>query len=163
MEKADYKYLRFLLDYKEYFNVEDYGTPEEVNELEAKLGIKFPACYRELCIIMGMSRAFRIGPENNYSFPEYENMNAAAKKIADATGLNVDIGGNDFVFCCFAETGFFWFFKLNEGDDPPVYQYEEYDDDYEKVGNTLSEFILNMDWYQGFLKMRKEYPRLSDR
>jgi hypothetical protein len=43
--KFDYKYLGFLLDYKEYLNIDAGSTPEEVDKLEAKLGIKFPACY----------------------------------------------------------------------------------------------------------------------
>lgn len=156
---ADYKYLGFLLEYKEYFNVEDHSTYEEVDKLEAKLGIKFPACYRELYVMMGMSRAFRIGPENSFLFPNYDGMNATARSIAKSTGVNVDIGGNDFVFCCFNETGFFWFFKLDEGDDPPVYQYEEYDEDYIKAGNSLSGFIREMEWYRAFLNFKRDYPR----
>jgi hypothetical protein len=158
--KSDYKYLEFLLDYKVYLNIDAGSTPKEVDKLEAKLGIKFPACYRELYIILGMNRAFTIGPENNYSYPDYEGMNTAAKGIANSIGLDLDIGGNVFVFCCFAETDFFWFFKLDEGDNPPIYQYEGGDDDYVKVADNLPEFIQNMDWYRGFLSMKENYPPL---
>lgn len=158
MTTSVYKYLGFLLPYKTYARVRESATPQEVDQLEAKLGVKFPACYRELYIIMGMRGAFRIGPENNFSYPDYDGMNAAAKRIAAIGDLKLDIGGNAFVFCCFAETDFFWFFKLDEGDNPPIYQYEGGDDDYIKVAEDLPSFIQDMDWYQGYLSLQAKFP-----
>ncbi len=50
---------------------------------------------------------------------------------------------NDFVFWM-SQGCIFCMFKLNEGDNPPVYFYNESGDDrFLKISNTLTEFLIN--------------------
>lgn len=51
---------------------------------------------------------------------------------------------NDFVFWM-SQGYMFCFFRLDEGDDPPVYYYNEAKEDrFIKITNSLSEFLLGM-------------------
>jgi hypothetical protein len=159
MAKPAYSYLEFLDEYKTYFRVKTFCTEKEVDKLEAKLGTKFPACYRELYLRLGSYDAFKIGPENSFTFPDYKGMNAAAKRIAANWKLELDVDDNLFVFCCFEENDLFWFFKLDEGDNPPIYMYEGGEEQYIKVADNLPELIKRMDWYRGYLLLKRDHPR----
>jgi hypothetical protein len=121
--------------------------------------VKFPLAYKEIYLILGMNLAFDLGPENNYSYPDFEGMNKKAKQIVATGNVSIDVNGSDFIFCCFKETGVIWFFKLNEGDNPPVYMYEEGDDEYEQVADNLVDFVKNLGWYRGYLRVKARRDR----
>ncbi len=48
---------------------------------------------------------------------------------------------NIFVFSYYGPNTVFWFFRLNEGDDPPVYAYGDDADGLEKMNDRLSDYI----------------------
>ena len=162
MMNTNYSYMGFLLEYREFSHFDEYATEEQVAALEARLQVKFPLAYKEIYLILGMTLAFDLGPENSYSYPDFEGMNKNAKKIAATKNVGIDVQGNDFVFCCFAETGVIWFFRLNEGDNPPIYMYEEEQDDYEQVAENLVEFVKNLGWYRGYLRVKARRARTEE-
>jgi len=155
MANADYLYLDFLLEYKEYSEITSSCTEDEVNGIEAGLKIKFPRAYRELYLLLGKKRAFRIMAENSYSFPDYKGMTAGAKQITDRNRIELDYK-NIFVFSVFNENGIISFFKLDEGDDPPVYEYEEGSERYEQITKHFSDYIKQMGWYEGFILVKRD-------
>lgn len=154
MADTSYTYMGFLLDYKQYARLEGSATIAEVNKLESSLRVKLPLAYREALLILGMRKGFRLGPENSFAYPDFKGMQAAAEKIF-TTG-KVAMEKNDFVFCCFEETGFVWFFKLDEGPNPPVYEYEEYSAEYKKAADSLTVFVKETAWYKGYLLMKRD-------
>lgn len=155
MSNTEFLYLDFLLDYKKYFEITGSCTESEVNGIEAGLKIKFPRAYRELYLLLGKKRAFSIAPENAYKFPDYAGMKAGAKEITDRNGITLDYD-NIFVFVVFKENAIISFFRLDEGDDPPVYEYEGGSEEYEQVTDHFSDYIRLMGWYEGFLLLKRD-------
>jgi len=155
MKEAKYLYLHFLQAYKEYSEITSSCTKEEIKGIEAALRIKFAAAYRELYLLLGKKHAFNITAENAFKFPDYKGMQARAKEITDRNGIMLD-HKNIFVFSVFEENGIISFFRLDEGDDPPVYEYEEGSDDYEKVTEHFSDYIRRMGWYEGFVLIKRD-------
>jgi hypothetical protein len=155
MANTDLLYLDFLLDYKKYFDIQESCTEGEVNGIEAGLKVKFPRAYRELYLLLGKKRAFRIAPENGYKFPEYKEMQAGAKEITDSNGITLDYD-NIFVFVVFEENAVISFFRLDEGDDPPVYEYEGGSEEPEQVTAHFSDYIKRMGWYEGFVLLKRD-------
>lgn len=155
MENAEYLYLNFLLDYKKYFEITTACTESEVKKIEAGLKIKFPQAYRELYLLLGKKRAFNITSENGYDFPDYKGMQAGAREITDRNGILLDYD-NIFVFSVFEEHAVISFFRLDEGDDPPVYEYEGGSEEYEKVTEHFSDYIRRMGWYEGFVLLKRD-------
>lgn len=153
MAKTDLLYLDFLLDYKKYFDISESCTESEVNGIEEGLKIKFPRAYRELYLLLGKKRAFSIASENGYNFPEYKEMQEGAKEITDEITLDYN---NIFVFVVFKENGVISFFRLDEGDDPPVYEYEGGSEEPEQVSAHFSDYIKRMGWYEGFLLLKRD-------
>lgn len=149
----DYRYMEFLQEYKasQKVSILESAEEHEIVMLEEQLGVKFPAAYREIYQILGMRGAFNLGPENSFSYPDFEGMHKRAKEIVAACIDSIDVGGSDFVFCCFTETDFIWFFRLDEGENRPVYSYDIGEETYEKEADTLVDFVKNMFWYQGYL------------
>ena len=155
MEDTKYLYLDFLQAYKEYFEITSSCTEEEVNGIEAGIKIKFPRAYREAYLLLGKKRAFNIISENAYNFPNYKGMQAGAKEITDSNGIMLEYD-NIFVFSVFEENAIISFFRLDEGDDPPVYEYEGGSEEYEKVAEHFSDYIRQMGWYEGFVLLKRD-------
>ncbi|SDH20950.1 SMI1/KNR4 family protein [Chitinophaga filiformis] len=160
---AEYLYMDFLLGYKEYFGIAGACTEEEVTEIEGKLGVKFPRSYREVYLILGKHRGFRFIDDNSYKFPQYEEMRAGAEEIMSQCDIDFVLDKNMFIVGCFMENGIFYFFKLNEGDDPPVYRYEEGDREYKLTAESCSSFIQQRNWYSGYLYLKKGEDKKSEK
>lgn len=146
--------MKFLLEYKEYAGIDDTISDAELVKLEAKWGVQFPVVYREVFMILGKHYAFEIGGENSYSYPDFGGMRNEAKEIVAVAGVDIQVGRNDFVFCCTEDIEAFWFFKLNEGDNPPVYFFQNGNEDYTMVASSFSAFVKMQSWYQYFLKTK---------
>ncbi|MBW8687749.1 SMI1/KNR4 family protein [Chitinophaga rhizophila] len=151
---TDYKYLGFLKEYVDYYGFKRACTPEDVDKIEQRLGVRFPLCYRELYLILGVFGAFAFRSVMDFVYDEYEEMWAFSKEITSADGHSFLEDKNVFVFAAWGVTSVCWFFKLDEGDDPPVYMYESPADSYVKVLDNLSEFIKLEDWYLAYLTDR---------
>lgn len=152
---AEYLYMDFLLGYKEYFEITSSCTEGEVTEIEKTLGVTFPRSYREVYLILGKQRGFRFIDDNSYTFPQYDEMRKGAEEIISQCEIDFVLGENMFITGCFMENGIFYFFKLDEGDDPPVYRYEEGDKDYKLAAESCSLFVQQRIWYSGYLHLKE--------
>lgn len=148
---AEYLYMNFLLEYKEAFEVKTACTEEELNELEKKLGIKFPRSYKELYLILGVHYGFGVIDENSFDFPDYIGMRKKALELISTSETDFQLEEDMLVFGCVVENDVFFFFKLDEGDDPPVYEYRRGDDSYTLIDKKFSSFVQRLAWYQGYL------------
>ncbi|TWV95695.1 SMI1/KNR4 family protein [Chitinophaga pinensis] len=109
MSHPTFLYLDFLQEYAKDRDYDDYAcTDEEVNELERLLNVKFPLAYRELCKLFGKYRAFNI-VDSSFEYPAYQEMRAAAIKMALADG-EITIDENIFVFSCDLEAPLYLIF-----------------------------------------------------
>lgn len=152
---AKYVYMDFLQGFKEDFEVKGSCTEKEVDGIEAELGIKFPRSYREVYIILGKWYGFGVLESNSYRFPDYKGMRDGAKEIISLNEVSFELDENMFVFGTFMENGIFSFFRLDEGDDPPVYQYEGGTEEYTLVAESFSSFVKQQTWYEGYLIGKK--------
>jgi hypothetical protein len=151
MEEAKYMYLNFMQDYAAYAPYEDTCTEQELDEIERSLNIKLPRAYRELCLIIGKKRAFTMA-DNSFNYPDYQQMREAAiALVSDDDEVEVNIDENVFVFTCNLELSAIGYFPLNEGDDPPVYEYAIGYDEPEKMAEHLSEYVKRLALYAGHL------------
>ncbi|UPK68396.1 SMI1/KNR4 family protein [Chitinophaga filiformis] len=153
---AEYRYMNFLLGYKEHAEEEDACTEEEVRKIEEKLGVKFPQSYREVYLILGEWWGFNFIDDNSYQFPQFEEMRAGAENIIARNKTDFVLDKNMFVFGCFLDNAIVYFFKLDEGDDPPVYWYQGGVKDYELLANSFSSFVEAQAWYKGYLLIKKD-------
>lgn len=156
MSHPAFLYLDFLQEYAKDHDYDDYAcTNEEVNELESLLHVKFPGAYRELCRMFGKYRAFNI-VDSSFKYPAYQEMRTAAIEMALANG-EITIDEHIFVFSCDLEAPSISYFPLNEGDDPPVYEYVEgLEDVGYKVADHFSAYIKMLPWYKGYLRLKEQ-------
>jgi len=157
---AEYLYMEFLLEYRDYFEEDEGCTEEEVREIEKKWGVKFPRSYREIYLILGEAYGFKLIDDDGDDFEDYEQIRGSAEKIVASWKTDFVLNDNMFVFGCFITNGIFYFFKLDEGDDPPVYRFQEGNNEYTLASESFSLFIRNQIWYTGYLVL-KEYKRLG--
>jgi len=155
---AKYLYMDFLRGYKEHFDETEECTEEEVMKIEEQLGVKFPRSYREIYLILGEQEAFSLIDESSFEFPEYEKMRKGVEKIILNSAPDFTLDKNMFIVGCLIQNGIFYFFKLDEGDDPPIYRYQEGDKKYKMAAESCSSFIQQQSWYKGYLVLR-EYKR----
>lgn len=123
-------------------------TQQEINQIEEISGGKLPECFLEFLSIMGkaMNRkeiGMRGFLEGNAVFYEdlFDNKEGMQELLDEDGRSDLVLTTNDFVF--YDSQGILQaFFKLNEGDNPPVYAYEEgYSGEiFPKVAESLSSF-----------------------
>ena len=132
------------------------GCPNnQIIAIEKKINKKLPACYVEFLERMGYdmdrkdmsSKGGFVGESIFYTdvFNEdYTNKDGLIEQLKDddRTDLLEQINENVFVF--FSSQGYIYaFFKLDEGDNPPIYGYiEGYEkESFPKLTNSLLEFF----------------------
>ncbi|MDJ1471685.1 SMI1/KNR4 family protein [Xanthocytophaga flava] len=157
--KGHYKYMGFLIEYKQDSGMGNFPPcpKSKLNGLEAQLGITLPLSYRELYLILGCQWAFNIMGVNDYRFPEFEQMRTYAESYFEVCEQDSEIKSdlvftdNLFVFSVFKQNGFFNFFYLDEGENPAIYEYEG-GNGYYKIAEDMADFIINkVGWYEGYL------------
>ncbi|MGZ8538705.1 MAG: SMI1/KNR4 family protein [Flavisolibacter sp.] len=77
------------------------------------------------------------------------NLRKCKKEVEDIVirnNLDIDLN-NVFVFSCLASLGNFCFYRLDEGENPPVYIFIEGDESYKRVYNSFVDFIKAEGWY----------------
>ncbi|MGB6093433.1 MAG: SMI1/KNR4 family protein [Moheibacter sp.] len=125
---------------------ENNGISEsEIEQLEIKMGVKFPKAYKEFLYLGGEYES--ILQSWNRGFENLEFMQEDAQKTIQEVGLTLR------PFWCFAEydsADSFLFFFLDEGDNPAVYNFlsiEYFEDEngdtihYKQTHNTFSDCI----------------------
>jgi hypothetical protein len=114
------KYLKNLEDfYSNNIKISRIGVAEsEIEKLETDLGVKLPQAYREFLFLAG--RRDNIIGDWNSEFDDLEFIQEYAADAFKGVGLQMR------PFWCFAEycdADSSLFFFLDEGDDPPVYNF----------------------------------------
>lgn len=125
-------------------------TQDEINQMEGKLGAKLPISYKEFLLIMGKEQPCIFSDYKLYEpFDHHDAVQPILHKLEKA--LNLKFPSDGFIFMQHL-LAYFAFFKLSDGDDPPIYCYDEtdfIDDDgkffkqssFKKVANSFSSFI----------------------
>lgn len=118
-------------EYKDFFdnivkgnNIKNNSgySEESVSLLESQMDIELPMTYKLYLLSLGQSTVpFEYATKSIDSLPA---MRKKAQQLLGQSSENLCLNDNDFVFLL--NEGFmFLFFKLNEGDDPPVYGFAE--------------------------------------
>lgn len=102
-------------------------SKEEVQALENQLGQTLPAAYREFLLLMGR-KAGGLFWGTNWLYEDLELMQEDAVELMRHDKFPVILPPDAFVFLMHQRYQFM-FFRLTEGDDPPVYYYIESDDE----------------------------------
>ncbi|SFD54530.1 SMI1 / KNR4 family (SUKH-1) [Chitinophaga sp. CF118] len=148
-----HKYLGFLEEYKkDHLSFATGCTNDEIDQIEKSWNVKLPLCYRELFLIFGKYGAFAFDLGNTFQYEEFHEMQQEAIMIAEDYDLDfMNKEKDNFVFSCFGLHGKFWFFKLDEGDDPPVYEFKSGNDKYIKIKDHFSDYVKSLDIYREYV------------
>ncbi len=142
-----YKYVTFLDEVK--FTVEDSSvvSEETILDYEKNWNIVFPTSYKEFVLKCGkyLSNCFL---QTSYLIDEYPKMWKIITKELEYSNSPFRLQPNMFVFAESLEQGLFWYFLLNEGDNPPVYSYTECDAVPQKKFDSFVDCIKNLHWYK---------------
>ncbi len=116
-------------------------TPEELEKIQEIAGEKqIPKAYTEFYKHMGNGVAFLRGHSCFHN--EIFNLRSWAEELLNENNFQTKLTENDFVFWM-SQGYMFCFFKLDEGDDPPIYYYCE--------GKNLSGFYRIAESFSSFL------------
>lgn len=106
-------------------------------------GKKLPQAYIEFMSVMGNGTDGKFMGGDSCFMNEIYDLRQGAFKLLEENESENTLTDEDFVFWM-SQGCMFCFFKLNEGDNPPVYFYnEDGEDEYIKVANSLTEFLIN--------------------
>ena len=134
--------MLLFLNFLKSNNHEMYSiSKEDIKKVEQMAGEKLPEEYRIFLEIGGNGVRFLKG--SSYDITEVFNLKKWANELLEEDNSDEVLSTNDFIF--FMHQGYqFYFFKLNEGDNPPVYFYEEGKNEKRiiKKFNCLSDFFI---------------------
>lgn len=138
-------------------NIEDFLTTLEKNSYPMKPCSKddisklvklspiqtLPKVYLDFMNKAGNGIEFLVGTD--YSMKYIFDLKEWAIELLEENNFIKKLTDNQFIFMM--HQGYmFWFFNLNDGDDPTVYCYNESVelDDFNKVSDTLSDFLISL-------------------
>lgn len=114
----------------------------DIDELILTYG-KLPEAYVELLQLIGSGTTAPFWQGQSFFRNDIPYLNTWAKEILIENRSKVSLKFDDYVFWMSQGT-MFCFFKLNYGDNPPVYLYTENDlDRFICISRSLTEFIWN--------------------
>jgi hypothetical protein len=119
-------------------------TEDELVRLERAYGVALPATYREFLRYLGRAT----GPIFKGSNLHFDSL-AAIREVAQIMVMNDELTETvvslpDDAFPFMEHQAYqLWYFRLGEGDDPPVYYYLDDHPPVRTVATTFSEFILS--------------------
>ncbi len=144
---CNFEELPFLVKQVFGINKTKSCSLNEINELEKQLGLKLPQIYRSILLKMGHGAGdFWAGEDCFYN--HLPLIQIWAKEILLEDNFSVSLPDDAFVF--FMHQGYqFDFFRLSEGDNPPVYSYLE--------GQTEKEFIKTHEKFTTFFCAEVKY------
>ncbi|CAN1213549.1 Knr4/Smi1-like domain-containing protein [Tumidithrix helvetica PCC 7403] len=121
-------------------------SDRSITELEQKLEISLPKLYKEFLQMMGNGAGKFLQGEDCF-YPQLPLIQGWAKELLQENNFPESLPDDAFVF--FMHQGYqFSFFKLSEGDNPPIYSYCE--------GQEETHFIKNHDKFSDFLSVEIE-------
>ncbi|OCR00093.1 hypothetical protein BCD64_02890 [Nostoc sp. MBR 210] len=98
-------------------------TQEQVCCLEQRFGLTFPVAYQEFLLWGGIC-AGGLFEGSNCFYKSLPELRQGAEELLNRDEFPELLPEDAFVFLI--HQGYiFWFFRTSEGDDPPVYGYEE--------------------------------------
>ena len=140
-------------------------SEEEINKVKAIMNGNVPQCYKEFLLLMGKGMDedetkvdyFEYGSfvGNAVFYEDLFDNKEGLQELLDEDESSLKIPENSFVFYC-SQGILYAFFKLNEGDNPPVYAYSEGFEGnvFPKIADTLSEFYER--YLEGYNDLFKE-------
>ena len=139
------KYINELMEKLEQKNIHmNKGTEEQMKELCSTVGKKtLPQAYIEFMSAMGNgTEGSYMGGDSCFINEIYDLKLGAIELLEENESVN-KLTDDDFVFWM-SQGCMFCFFKLTEGDNPPVYFYNESGEDkFIKIAETIVEFLIN--------------------
>ncbi len=131
-------------------------TEQEIEQLEEWLNIELPAAYKEFLLWMG-HRAGQLFADASCNYWDLEGNQTLAVEILHENSFPTSLPKDAFVFLI--NQGYkFYFFRLSEGADPPVYYYEELMQEpaFPSVCEHFSEYLeQRVEEHANFLKRSK--------
>ncbi len=98
-------------------------TPEEVRALEESIGHTLPLAYKEYLLWMGHG-AGRFLAGSSVFYEDLPDRRESAEDLLNENSVSLGLPSDAFVF--YGHQGYqFMYFRLSEGDNPPVYYYGE--------------------------------------
>ena len=120
------------------------ATAEQMQELKRITGKrKLPQAYLEFMSVMGnqTDHCFMVG--ESCFMNEIFDLKEGAMELLEENESKHTLTDDDFVFWM-SQGYMFAFFKLNEGNNPPIYFYSEVkEDQYVKIANSLTDFYMS--------------------
>lgn len=117
-------------------------TEDEIKQLETKLGNKLPKYYKEFLLRMGHNSGdFLAGTDIRYK--SVFSLKEWAEELLKENNYPFKLFEDDFVFAM--HQGYqFWYFKINNNDNPEIYYYLEGKSKPEIIAKSFTEFLENM-------------------
>lgn len=139
------KFINELMEKLEQKNIcMKRSTEEQMEELCSIVkGKNLPKAYIEFMSVMGNGTEGRyMGGDSCFMNEIYDLKQGAVELLEENESINM-LTDDDFIFWM-SQGCMFCFFKLTEGDNPPVYFYNESGEDkFIKVADSIVEFLIN--------------------
>lgn len=114
---------------------------EQLNSITQGKGL--PQAYIEFISVMGNGTEGQFMGGDSCFLDEFDDLKQGAIELLTENESENVLTDEDFVFWM-SQGCMFCFFSLNDGDNPPVYFYnEDGKDEFIKIANTLTEFYMN--------------------
>jgi len=114
---------------------------QEIQELEEACGMRVPEIYRSFLLRMGRGAGAFLSRDYFY-YPSLLRLRADADELLTRDGAGFTLPADAFVFSMLSEGYQFLYFRVSEGDDPPVYRYVEGKGQAQRWYGALSGFFL---------------------
>ncbi|MBW3542608.1 MAG: SMI1/KNR4 family protein [Planctomycetes bacterium] len=117
------------------------ATEAQIGALEVEIGRPLPETYRQFLRSMGHSAGplFR-GSDYSLAQPHCLRLRPLAQRVIDRSASQYRLPENAFVFL--VHHGYqFLFFKLGEGEDPPVYRFSDAEPSEMRIADSFSSFL----------------------
>lgn len=135
-------------DYFEFMSKNGLGDKYEIvsdidynDFIKSLYPIKLPKAYLEFMRYTGYGQYF-VG--SDYKMSDVKQLNGWAEELLEENDFPQKLPESGFVF--WMHQGYmFYFFRLDEGDDPPVYYYSECEDltGFVKCYDSFTDFIID--------------------
>lgn len=118
------------------------ASKEQMEYLTSMVGQrKLPQAYIEFMSVMGNGAGYMVG--DSCFMNEIKDLKQGAYDLLEENGSKNTLPDESFVFWM-SQGCMFCFFKLNEGDNPPMYFYNESGEDrFLKIAHSFTEFLYN--------------------
>ena len=131
------------------YQIQEKASAEAIDQLvESVYPARLPAAYLEFMRYTGTGEYWKGA---KYAIHEVPSLRETAEKILDRYKFPQKLQKNDFVFWIHENENMFYFFRLDEGDNPAVYCYRAYFiyyknnnlEKFEKCGESFVDFIID--------------------